>query len=60
VQKKAIAGLTNRPVNTKIANTNTYPVPFSQIKLAFEDIAYTAAHKADIQKKWSDMWAKNN
>jgi iron(III) transport system substrate-binding protein len=55
-----VAGLTNRPVNTKIANTNKYLQPLSQIKLAFEDIAYTAAHKKEIQKKWSDLWAKLN
>ncbi|MEI6874754.1 MAG: extracellular solute-binding protein [Spirochaetota bacterium] len=55
-----VAGLTNRPVNTKIANTNKYLQPMSQIKLAFEDIAYTAAHKKEIQKKWSDLWAKLN
>ena len=55
-----VAGLTNRPVNTKIANTNKYLLPFSQIKLAFEDIAYTSANKKAIQKKWSDLWAKIN
>ena len=58
--QKIVAGLTNRPVNTKIQNTNKYLLPFSQIKLAFEDIAYTAAHKKDMQKKWSDIWAKVN
>lgn len=58
--QKIVAGLTNRPVNTKIANTNKYLQPFSQIRLAFEDIAYTAAHKKEIQKKWSDLWAKIN
>lgn len=58
--QKIVAGLTNRPVNTKIANTNKYLLPFSQIKLAFEDIAYTSAHKKEMQAKWSDLWAKNN
>ncbi len=58
--QKIVAGLTNRPVNTKIANTNKFLLPFAQIKLAFEDIAYTAAHKKDIQKKWSEAWAKLN
>jgi iron(III) transport system substrate-binding protein len=58
--QKIVAGLTNRPVNTKIANMNKYLQPLSSIKLAFEDIAYTAAHKKEIQKKWSDAWAKLN
>jgi iron(III) transport system substrate-binding protein len=58
--QKIVAGLTNRPVNTKIANTNKYLQPLSQIKLAFEDIAYTSAHKKEMQKKWSDLWAKLN
>jgi iron(III) transport system substrate-binding protein len=58
--QKIVAGLTNRPVNTKIANTNKYLQPLSQIKLAFEDIAYTSAHKKDMQKKWADLWAKLN
>lgn len=56
--QKIVAGLTNRPVNTKIPNTNKYLLPFAQIKLAFEDIAYTAEHKKEIQKKWSDLWVK--
>ncbi len=55
-----VAGLTNRPVNTKIANSNKFLQPLSAIKVAFEDIAYTSAHKKDIQKKWSDLWAKLN
>ena len=58
--QKIVAGLTNRPVNTKFPNTNKYLQPFSSIKLAFEDIAYTAAHKKDMQKKWSDLWVKLN
>ena len=58
--QKIVAGLTNRPVNTKIANTNKYLQPISQIKLAFEDIDYTATNKKAIQKKWSDLWAKSN
>jgi iron(III) transport system substrate-binding protein len=58
--QRIVAGLTNRPVNTKIPNSNKYLLPFAQIKLAFEDIAYTAAHKKEMQKKWSDIWAKAN
>lgn len=58
--QKIIAGLTNRPVNTKIANTNKFLQPFSTIKIAFEDITYTSEKKKDIQQKWTDLWAKNN
>jgi iron(III) transport system substrate-binding protein len=58
--QKIVAGLTNRPVNTKIPNTNKYLQPFSEIKLAFEDIEYTAVHKKEIQTKWTDLWAKAN
>lgn len=58
--QKAIAGLTNRPVNPKFPNTNKYLQPLSSIKVAYEDILYTATNKKAIQKKWSDLWAKNN
>ncbi len=58
--QKIVAGLTNRPVNTSIPNTNKYLQPFSTIKVAYEDIEYCAAHKKEIQTKWSDIWAKAN
>ena len=58
--QKIIAGLTNRPVNPKFPNTNKYLQAFSSINVAYEDIMYTATNKKAIQKKWTDLWAKNN
>ncbi len=58
--QKIVASLTNRTVNPKFPNTNKFLQPISSIKVAYEDIAYTAAHKKDIQKKWADLWAKLN
>jgi len=58
--QKIVASLTNRPVNIKIPNTNKFLLPFSQIKIAYEDIAYTSDNKKAIQQKWSDLWAKLN
>jgi len=58
--QKVIASLTNRPVNPKFPNTNKYLQPLSTIKVAYEDILYTATNKKAMQKKWSDLWAKNN
>jgi iron(III) transport system substrate-binding protein len=55
-----VASLTNRPVNTSIANTNQYMKPFSQIKLVFEDIQYVANKKVEYQKKFADLWAEVN
>jgi len=58
--QKIVAGLTNRPVNTKIPNTNKFLLPFSQIKIAYEDIQYTSDNKKAIQQRWTDLWAKLN
>jgi len=58
--QKIVAGLTNRPVNTKIPNTNKFLQPFSQIKIAYEDIQYTSDNKKAIQQRWTDLWAKLN
>ncbi len=55
-----VAGLTNRPVNTKIVQTNKFMKPFSEIKLVFEDIEFVASKKSTYQKWWSDIWAKVN
>lgn len=55
-----VASLTNRPVNTSIANTNPNMKPFSQIKLVFEDIQYVADNKVAYQKKFADLWAEVN
>ncbi len=58
--QKIVAGLTNRTVNPKFPNSNPNLQPMSSIKVAYEDIAYTSAHKKEMQKKWSDLWAKLN
>lgn len=58
--QKIVASLTNRPVNTKIPNTNKFLLPFSQIKVAYEDIQYTSDNKKAIQQRWTDLWAKLN
>lgn len=58
--QKIVASLTNRPVNTKIPNTNKFLQPFSQIKVAYEDIQYTSDNKKAIQQRWTDLWAKLN
>jgi len=55
-----IAGLTNRPVNTSIVQTNEFMTPFSEINLKFEDIEYVASMKSTYQAWWSDIWAKVN
>lgn len=58
--QKIVAGLTNRPVNTTIAQTNPFMVPFSQINLKFEDIEYVASKRPDYQKRFADLWAEVN
>lgn len=55
-----VASLTNRPVNTDIANTNPNMKPFSEIKLVFEDIQFVADNKVAYQKKFADLWAEVN
>lgn len=55
-----IAGLTNRPVNTDIVQTNQYMKPFSDIKLVFEDIEYVASQKSVYQGYWTEIWAEAN
>ena len=58
--QKIIGGLTNRPANTSIPNTNAYLQPFSAIKIAYEDVSYTAINKKTMQAKWSTLWAEVN
>jgi len=55
-----IAGLTNRPVNTKIVQTNKFMTPFSEINLVFEDIEYVASKKTTYQGYWTEIWADAN
>ncbi|MHC1734119.1 MAG: extracellular solute-binding protein [Erysipelotrichaceae bacterium] len=55
-----IAGLTNRPVNTTIVQTNEFMKPFSEINLVFEDIEYVASKKTEYQAFWTEIWADSN
>ncbi len=55
-----IAGLTNRPVNTTIEQTNEFMKPFSEINLVFEDIEYVASKKTEYQGFWTEIWAEKN
>lgn len=55
-----VGSLTNRPVNTDIANTNPNMKKFSEIKLVFEDIQFVADKKVEYQKKFADLWAEVN
>lgn len=55
-----VGGLTNRPVNTSITNTNPNMKPFSAINLVFEDIPYVATNRTAYQKKFADLWAEVN
>lgn len=53
-----LAGTTIRPVNTSIANKSKYIPPFSELKVAYEDIEYCADHRDEIQSKWTELLTK--
>ena len=57
--QNCIASTTARPANTKINNTTDKMTPFSDIKVAYEDIDYCAEHKAEWQQKWTDIFTSN-
>jgi len=54
-----VAGLTNRPVNIDIPNTNPNMIPFSEINLAFEDIEFVAENRSDLQAKFQELVTKH-
>jgi iron(III) transport system substrate-binding protein len=56
----AIGTTTARPANTKISNTSTLMQPFSQIKVAYEDIDYCTTMKPEWQAKWTDLFTSAN
>ena len=58
--QQRMAGLSTRQVNTKFESRDPYLLSFSQIKVAYEDIQYTATHKKEMQAKWTELWAKVN
>ena len=49
---------TNRPVNTKINNTNPNLQPFSAINIAYEKIEYVAGIKSQLQTKFTQTVTK--
>lgn len=56
--QKIVAGLTNRPTNITIPNTNENMQPFEEINIAYEDIPFVADKKEEFQQKWLDILAK--
>ncbi|NLC55040.1 MAG: extracellular solute-binding protein [Erysipelothrix sp.] len=56
--QKIVAGLTNRPTNITIPNTNKHMIPFEKINIAYEDIQFTADHKEEFQTRWLEILAK--
>lgn len=53
--QQVIATTTARPVNTSINNTAEEMTPFSEINVAYEDMALTAEKKSEWQQKWLDL-----
>ena len=51
-----IAKTTARPVNTKIANTTDLMPPFSEITVAYEDMALCGSNKEAWQQRWTEMF----
>ena len=51
-----IAKTTARPVNTSIANTTDLMPPFSEINVAYEDMAYCGENKEAWQARWTEMF----
>ncbi len=56
--QELLAPTTIRPVMTSIKNTSPNMKPFSEIKVAYEDIEYTSEHKEEWQQKWTEILTK--
>lgn len=54
--QQVIATTTARPVNTSIANTSEFIIPFSEINVAYEDVEYCANNKVEWQQRWTDIF----
>ena len=54
--QQEIAKTTARPVNTAISNTTDKMIPFSQIKIAYEDMKLCGDKKKDWQARWQQMY----
>lgn len=57
--QRVYVGTTIRPVMTSIENTNPYMRPFSEIKMAYEDIDYCASMRAEWVERWLDIVARS-
>ena len=49
------ADTTIRPVLASVENTSPYMLPFSEINVAYEDIAYCAEMKSEWSERWIDI-----
>ncbi len=54
--QNAIAETTARPVNTSIVNTAEEMIPFSEINVAYEDMALCGDNKTAWQTKWTELY----
>ena len=54
--QQEIAKTTARPVNISISNTTDKMVPFSQIKIAYEDMKLCGEKKKEWQARWTQMY----
>ena len=57
--QKEIAKSTCRPVNPDIPNVDKELIPFSQIKVAYEDIPFCGEHKTEWQAKFAEIFEEN-
>lgn len=54
--QKEVAKSTARPVNPAISNTTPVMLPFSQIKVAYEDMELCGNNKKDWQARWTSIF----
>ncbi len=55
--QQEIAKSTARPVNPAIPNTAKEMIPFSEIKVVYEDLELCGKNKNDWQARWTEMFA---
>ena len=53
--QQGYADTTIRPVLASVENTSPYMLPFSEINVAYEDIAYCAEMKSEWSERWIDI-----
>ncbi|MGP1419797.1 MAG: hypothetical protein ACTTJZ_08370, partial [Sphaerochaetaceae bacterium] len=54
--QQEVAKSTARPVNPQIRNTTEVMLPFSDINVAYEDLALCGANKKAWQEKWTKIF----